>query len=43
VVVGAPLQVQDDPQPSRERSPQTAQRILDAVYDLGRPTIHADC
>ncbi|HVF77067.1 MAG TPA: lysophospholipid acyltransferase family protein [Solirubrobacteraceae bacterium] len=34
VVVGAPFGVEHDPQPSRERSQQTAQRILDAVYDL---------
>ncbi len=34
VVIGAPLQVEHDPQPSRERSQQTAQRILDAIYEL---------
>jgi 1-acyl-sn-glycerol-3-phosphate acyltransferase len=34
VVIGAPLDVEEDPQPSRERSQQTAQRILDAVYKL---------
>jgi len=34
VVIGAPLQVEGDPQPSRERSQQTAQRILDAIYEL---------
>jgi len=34
VVIGAPLQVEEDPQPSRERSQQTAQRILDAIYEL---------
>lgn len=35
VVIGAPLQVEETPQPSRERAQQTAQRILDAIYDLG--------
>jgi len=35
VVVGAPLTVAEDPQPSREHSQQTAQRILDAVHALG--------
>src|SRR4051794_3430701 len=34
VVIGAPLQVEEDHQPSRERSLRTAQRILDAVYEL---------
>ncbi len=34
VVVGAPLRVERDARPSRERSRQTAQRILDAIYDL---------
>ncbi len=36
VVIGAPLHVRAIAQPSREQSQQTAQRILDAVYDLGR-------
>ena len=35
VVVGAPLHVEADPAPSRERSLKTAQRILDAVHALG--------
>jgi 1-acyl-sn-glycerol-3-phosphate acyltransferase len=35
VVVGRPLQVEEDVQPSRERSHRTAQRILDAVHALG--------
>jgi 1-acyl-sn-glycerol-3-phosphate acyltransferase len=34
VVVGAPLEVEEDPQPARARSQETAQRILDAVYEL---------
>jgi 1-acyl-sn-glycerol-3-phosphate acyltransferase len=34
VVIGTPLTVEHDPQPSRERSQQTAQRILDAVHAL---------
>ena len=34
VVIGPPLHVQEDPQPSREQSQQTAQRILDAIYAL---------
>jgi 1-acyl-sn-glycerol-3-phosphate acyltransferase len=34
VVIGAPLQIDEDAQPSRERSAATAQRILDAIYDL---------
>jgi 1-acyl-sn-glycerol-3-phosphate acyltransferase len=34
VVIGAPLQVERNAQPSREQSQQTAQRILDAIYDL---------
>ncbi|MDX6678453.1 MAG: 1-acyl-sn-glycerol-3-phosphate acyltransferase [Solirubrobacteraceae bacterium] len=37
VVIGAPLSVEQDPQPSRERSRQTAQRILDAIHELGEP------
>jgi len=39
VVVGAPLGVEHDAQPSREQSQHTAQRILDAIYDLApRPS-----
>ncbi len=34
VVIGAPLHVECIAEPSREQSLQTAQRILDAVYDL---------
>ena len=34
VVIGAPLSVEADPAPSRERSHQTAQRILDAIHAL---------
>lgn len=34
VVIGSPLQVEQDARPSRERSQQTAQRILDAIYAL---------
>ncbi len=34
VVVGEPLEVEEDAQPSRERSQQTAQRILDAIHEL---------
>jgi 1-acyl-sn-glycerol-3-phosphate acyltransferase len=37
VVVGAPLRVEEDTDPSRERSQQTAQRILDAVHALAEP------
>jgi len=37
VVVGAPLRVGRDAQPSREQSQQTAQRILDAIYALAAP------
>ncbi len=37
VVIGAPLTVDHDPQPSRERSQQTAQRILDTIHELGAP------
>ena len=37
VVSGAPLQVEEDPAPSRERSQETAQRILDAVHALQQP------
>ena len=37
VVIGAPLQVDVDPRPSRERSQQTAQRVLDAIYELADP------
>ncbi len=39
VVIGEPLQVDEDPQPSRERSQQTAQRILDAIYALAEPGV----
>lgn len=35
VVIGAPLRIEADLEPSRERSQQTAQRILDAIYALG--------
>jgi 1-acyl-sn-glycerol-3-phosphate acyltransferase len=34
VVIGPPLQVQADPAPSRERSQETAQRVLDAIHAL---------
>jgi hypothetical protein len=34
VVIGAPLEVAEDPARSRERSEQTAQRVLDAIYAL---------
>lgn len=34
VVIGAPLRVTATAQPSREQSQQTAQRILDAIYEL---------
>jgi RNase H-fold protein (predicted Holliday junction resolvase) len=34
VVVGTPLHVEENAQPSREQSQQTAQRILDAIHDL---------
>ena len=34
VVIGVPLQVDANAQPSREGSQETAQRILDAVHDL---------
>jgi len=34
VVIGAPLQVEEDPAPSREQSQRTAQRVLDAIYAL---------
>lgn len=34
VVIGPPLEVEADPAPSRERSQQTAQRLLDAIYAL---------
>jgi len=37
VVIGAPLYVEADPAPSRERSEETAQRILDAIHALRRP------
>lgn len=35
VVIGAPLHVEAIAHPSREQSEQTAQRILDAIYELG--------
>ena len=34
VVIGAPLDVEEDPAPSREQSQRTAQRVLDAIYSL---------
>lgn len=34
VTIGAPLTVVHDPAPTRERSQATAQRILDAIYEL---------
>jgi len=34
VVIGAPLQIVEQAQPSREHSQQTAQRILDAIHEL---------
>jgi 1-acyl-sn-glycerol-3-phosphate acyltransferase len=34
IVIGAPLQIEHVEQPSREQSQQTAQQILDAIYDL---------
>ena len=37
VVVGAPLHVEENAQPSREQSRETAQRILDAVHELAEP------
>jgi len=37
VVIGAALQVKENAQPSRARSQQTAQRILDAIHDLAQP------
>lgn len=37
VVVGAPLHVEENAQPTREQSQQTAQRILDAIHDLAEP------
>jgi 1-acyl-sn-glycerol-3-phosphate acyltransferase len=36
VVVGAPLRIEEDAQPSREQSSRTAQRILDGIYELAR-------
>jgi 1-acyl-sn-glycerol-3-phosphate acyltransferase len=39
VVVGTPLHVQENAQPSREESQQTAQRVLDAIYDLASSTL----
>ena len=41
VVIGAPLRVDEHAQPSREQSGQTAQRILDAIYDLAEPGVVA--
>ncbi len=35
VVIGAPLRVEVDANPSRDRSQATAQRILDAIHALG--------
>jgi 1-acyl-sn-glycerol-3-phosphate acyltransferase len=35
ITIGAPLQIEHDAAPPRERSEATAQRILDAVYDAG--------
>jgi 1-acyl-sn-glycerol-3-phosphate acyltransferase len=37
VVIGAPLRIEEDAAPSREQSQETAQRILDAIYDLDVP------
>ncbi len=37
VVIGAPLTIDEIAQPSREQSQATAQRILDAIHDLGGP------
>jgi 1-acyl-sn-glycerol-3-phosphate acyltransferase len=37
VVVGAPLHVEENAQPTREQSQQMAQRILDAIHDLAEP------
>ncbi len=37
VVIGAPLQIAQNAEPSREQSQQTAQRILDAVDALAEP------
>jgi len=34
VVIGAPLQLEPDPTPSRERSQETAQCVLDAIHAL---------
>jgi len=36
VVIGVPLGVEEDPDPSRERSQATAQRVLDAIHALDR-------
>lgn len=42
VVIGAPLRVEQIAQPSREQSQQTAQRILDGIYELaGTPASRA--
>jgi 1-acyl-sn-glycerol-3-phosphate acyltransferase len=37
VIIGPPLQVAHDAQPSRERSRETAERIVEAIYDLVEP------
>ena len=42
VVIGAPLPVEEDPAPSRERSERTAQRVLDAIYALDPRTTAID-
>jgi len=34
VVIGPPLRVEADGHPSRERSQETAQQILDAIHAL---------
>jgi len=34
IIVGAPLHVEENAQPSREQSQQTAKRILEAIHDL---------
>lgn len=34
ITIGSPLAVAEDPSPTRQRSEETAQRILDAVYAL---------
>ena len=42
VVIGAPLEVAEDPGPSHERSQQTAQRVRDAIYALEPSTTAID-